>query len=104
MDGSDGPLSVASGVVCLSITVQPRASKTGLAGLQEGRLKIRIAAPPVDGEANGELIRFLARLFALPKTAVSILQGQRGKQKRVRLAGVSLESVRAKLMECGIPC
>ncbi|MHC1743049.1 MAG: DUF167 domain-containing protein [Syntrophobacteraceae bacterium] len=104
MNESNGPLSEVSGGVCLNITVQPRASKSGLVGIQQGRLKIRIAAPPVDGEANEELIRFLARLFALPKSAVSILQGQRGKQKRVQLAEVSLASVRVKLLELGIDC
>lgn len=104
MSESDGPLSVVSGSVCLSVMVQPRSSKSGVAGVQQGRLKIRIAAPPVDGEANDELVRFLARLFSVPKSAVTILQGHRGKQKRVQLADVTLESVRAKLLEFGISC
>ena len=104
MNENDGPLSQVSGGVCLNIMVQPRSSKSELAGMQQGRLKIRIAAPPVDGEANDELVRFLARLFGMPKSSVSILQGQRGKQKRVQLAGMSPESVRTRLREHGIDC
>lgn len=96
--GTDHPiLSEASDGVRIDVSVQPRASRSGFAGVHEGRLKVRIAAPPVDGEANEELTRFLARFFELPRSAVTILQGHRGKRKRVHLTGVSLESVRAKL-------
>jgi uncharacterized protein len=84
--------------------VQPRSSKSGIAGIHERRLKIRIAAPPVDGEANGELIDYLARFFELPRSSVSILQGQRGKRKRMLLAGQTVEAVRARLNAAGIDC
>ncbi len=104
MKENDGPLSEVSGGVCLNILVQPRSSKSELAGMQQGRLKIRIAAPPVDGEANDELVRFLARFFDRPKSSVRILQGHRGKQKRAQLTGMSAESVRTRLREHGIDC
>jgi hypothetical protein len=97
-------VSEIPGGVCLNVTVQPRSSRSELAGIHEDRLKIRIAAPPVDGEANGELVKFLARLFGLPKSAVSILQGQRGRQKRVGLAGLTRESVQVRLRDKGIVC
>jgi len=104
MARSNDFLSEISGGASMDVTVQPRASKSAFVGIHEGRLKIRIAAPPVDGEANEELIRFVARFFDLPKSAVSIAQGHRGKRKRVLLTGVSCESVRARLNQQGLGC
>ncbi len=99
MGAGDSIVSEVSDGVRINISVQPRAARSGLAGVHEGRLKVRIAAPPVDGEANEELTRFLARLFEVPRSAVTIVQGHRGKRKQVHLTGVSLESVRARLRE-----
>ncbi len=82
------------GGVTFSVRVQPRASSSGVAGEIDGALKIRLAAPPVDGEANEELVRLLAKLFSVPRTNVSIIGGQRSKNKLIRLEGVSSESFR----------
>ena len=72
----------------LALQIQPRASRTEVVGPLGGALKIRLAAPPVDGEANDELIRFLAKVLGVPKGAVEIASGSTGRRKRVRVKGV----------------
>lgn len=76
------------GGVELLVLVQPRASRTKVLGPHDGRLKIALAAPPVDGEANAALVAFLADLFGLKKAQVILLDGQTGRRKRVLLHGV----------------
>jgi uncharacterized protein len=70
-----------------AVRIVPRASRSEIAGEYNGALRIRIAAPPVAGAANRELIRLLARVFKLPQSAVEIVSGTASKSKIVRLAG-----------------
>lgn len=86
-------LSAKDGGVSFAVRVQPRASKSEVAGELDGALKVRLAAPPVDGEANEELIRFLARLFDTPRRQIAIISGQTSKNKLVRISGISVEEV-----------
>jgi len=65
--------------------LQPSAKSSGFAGLHGGRLKIRLAAPPVEGRANAALTDFLASAFAVSKTSVQLEYGMQGRQKRVRI-------------------
>lgn len=65
--------------------LQPKASKTEVVGLHGDALKIRIKAPPVDGKANLELIRFLAKEFAVHKRDVILISGELSRHKRVRI-------------------
>ena len=83
----------------LTIHIQPKASTTECVGIHGNAIKIREAAPPVDGAANEELIRFLARTLSLPLAAVHIESGTSGRHKRVRLRGVMAERVIARLMQ-----
>jgi len=83
----------------LRVHIQPRASDTACVGIHGNAIKIRIAAPPVDGAANEELIRFLTREFSVPAAAVCIESGTGGRQKRVRLRGVSAGQVLARLVQ-----
>jgi uncharacterized protein (TIGR00251 family) len=69
----------------LAIHLQPGAAREALAGTHGDRLKIRIAAPPVDGRANEQLIDFLARLFEVPRSRVELLAGHGSRSKRVRI-------------------
>lgn len=69
----------------LAVQVQPRASLDTLDGSHGERLKIRLTAPPVDGKANSQLIRFLARQFGVPKRQVQLLSGESSRAKRVRI-------------------
>lgn len=67
---------------------QPGAKQTRLVGLHDGKPKIQLKAPPVDGAANKALIAFLADLCKVPKSAVTIELGTSGRTKRVEVAGV----------------
>ncbi|MFA6283461.1 MAG: DUF167 family protein [Desulfurivibrionaceae bacterium] len=75
--------------ISLSVHVQPRASRTRIAGLHGDALKLCITTPPVDGKANAAVIEFLAKLFKIPKTAVTLASGEASRDKRIILAGVS---------------
>jgi hypothetical protein len=70
----------------LTLHVQPGAARTAVAGRHGDALKIRLAAPPVDGRANDELLRFLAEAFAVPQRAVTLVRGATSRQKCVAIA------------------
>lgn len=82
--------------VTLRLHIQPGAKRTGVAGLHGEALKIRLAAPPVDGKANACLIEFLADALGLPKSAVRIVGGETSRAKRVRIDGVDA----ARVLSC----
>ena len=73
----------------------PRAGRTACAGTRDGALLIRVAAPPVEGAANDAVIAFFAATLHVPKRNIQILGGERTRQKRVAIAGVTAEQVRA---------
>jgi hypothetical protein len=75
------------GALVFAVRVAPRASKTEAAGEHGGALKVRVAAPPVEGAANEELTRFLAKSFGVPARAVEIVGGRASKTKVVRAEG-----------------
>jgi uncharacterized protein len=77
------------GAVVLEVLVQPRASRTRAVGEHDGRLKVQLAAPPVDGQANAALVEFLAVALRVRKAEVSIVRGETGRRKTVRVAGVT---------------
>jgi uncharacterized protein (TIGR00251 family) len=70
-----------------AVRVVPRASSSAIVGEHDGALRIRIAAPPVEGAANRELIKVLAKCFDLPQNAVEIVSGVNSKSKTVRIRG-----------------
>jgi len=74
--------------VTLVLHVVPRARVTSVAGRHGDALKIRLAAPPVDGAANDELIRFLAERLSVPRSAVTIAAGHTSRRKTVKVAGI----------------
>jgi uncharacterized protein len=75
--------------VTFSVRVVPRASRSEVAGLQEGVLRIRIAAPPVNGAANRELVKFLSKRLKVPQAAITLVTGNNSKNKAVRIANPS---------------
>jgi uncharacterized protein (TIGR00251 family) len=81
-------------VITFRVRVVTRASKSEIAGEHDGALKVRIASPPVDGAANEELIKFLAKSFGVAKNAVEIISGHSSKLKLVRITGVRADPVR----------
>jgi uncharacterized protein (TIGR00251 family) len=83
--------------VVFEIRVVPRASRSEAAGIQGDALKLRITAPPVEGKANVECIRLLARLLGVKRAQVEILAGRTARTKTVAIAGIRAEAV-AKLL------
>ncbi|PJA79356.1 MAG: YggU family protein [Nitrospirae bacterium CG_4_9_14_3_um_filter_51_5] len=81
----------------IRIHLQPRASKTEIVGLHGEALKIRIASPPVDGQANAELCRYLARCLGVPQQSVQLISGVSSRQKRVFIPGKTLAEIGAVL-------
>ena len=77
---------------------QPGAKQTQCAGLHDGKPKIQLKAPPVDGAANKALIGFLSDVFGVPKSAISIELGASGRTKRVEVAGVDDAELSRRLL------
>jgi uncharacterized protein (TIGR00251 family) len=75
----------------LDVRVIPRASRDELAGMRDGRLLVRVTAPPLDGRANAAVCALLAKAAGVPKGAVSVVRGERSRDKRVRIEGVADE-------------
>lgn len=95
---SDSPSSVFAvqtgpGGVSFGVVVVPRASRSKIAGVHADSLKVTLAAPPVDGEANAELCKLLAKALGVPKRAVQITHGEHSKHKTVQVAGTTAEQV-----------
>ena len=88
-------ITAVPGGIELQIKVIPRAGRTALAGTRDGALLVRLAAAPVDGAANEALIDVIADALGVPKRSVSLVSGERSKQKRLRVLGVSVEDGRA---------
>ena len=72
----------------IDVRVVPRAGRSGVAGMRDGALLVRLAAAPVDGAANAELIEILARSLDLPRRRIEIVSGDRSRSKRVRVIGL----------------
>lgn len=85
--------------VTLTLHIQPGAKHTAVAGMHGEALKIRLHAPPVDGQANAQLIAFLAQRLAVPKNAIALLAGAASRAKRLHITGVSEAQVRQALTE-----
>ena len=81
----------AAGGATLSLHVQPGAKKSECAELHGEALKIRLAAPPVDGKANEALLRFLAQRLAIPRQQISLKSGQTSRQKVIEIESVTAE-------------
>ncbi len=91
----DGPGDAPSSE--LDVQVVPRASRSRIVGPHDGRLKIQLAAPPVDGAANEALVDLLAETLEVPRGAVQVLRGATGKRKTLRIAGLGAADLRARL-------
>lgn len=85
--------------VYLSVYAVPRSSKTEIVDLHEDRCKIRVKAPPVDGEANSALSEALAKIFRIPKKSVILDKGSKGKNKTFLLVGVNIAEANLILTE-----
>ncbi len=87
---------VAAGVE-IDVRVIPRAGKSAVAGERDGRVLVRLSAPPVEGAANQALIDLFSKLFGRPKRDIRLVSGDRSRAKRVAVDGVSVALVRERL-------
>lgn len=85
----------------LTVHVRPRSSRTECVGIHGDAVKIRLAACPIDGAANDELIRFIAERCAVPRANVQLLAGAEARRKRLCVKGVTAESLLARLLPGG---
>lgn len=92
--GSDLRLEQRDGSVRFRVHVQPRASRSEIVGIHGDALKVRLAAPPVDGAANDALVELLAETFAVGPRAVRIVAGQVSRAKVVEIDGITVSLVR----------
>ncbi|MBP6668034.1 MAG: DUF167 domain-containing protein [Gemmatimonadales bacterium] len=91
------PIDPTPAGIRLTCHVQPRASRTECAGRHGDALKIRLAAPPVDGAANEALLRFLADRLGVSRGAVTLRAGASSRRKVVEVQGVGPETAAARL-------
>lgn len=90
-------ISEVAGGVRLEVKVQPRSSRNQVAGEQGGVLKIKLTAPPVDGEANAALVDFLAAYLRLPRRDIVLVKGETSRHKIVEIRGVNADELRARM-------
>ena len=87
MDSPDLPcLSARGDGVLLQISVMPNAKRTAVDGLHDGALRVRLAAPPIDGRANKALVAWLAKSLGVPRRDVELLRGESSRRKQVAVA------------------
>ena len=86
-----------NGGVYISCHVQPGASKSGVSGLHGDSVKIKLHAPPVDGKANSELVKFIAESLSVSKSSVEIKSGQSSRKKVLFVSGVTADAARKLL-------
>jgi uncharacterized protein (TIGR00251 family) len=81
----------------LNVRLQPRARKDEVVGERDGRIVIRVTAPPVDGKANDALCRLIAKAANVAPSRVAVVRGHTGRNKVVRVEGVDLTTLRSAL-------
>jgi uncharacterized protein (TIGR00251 family) len=86
-----------AGGATLRVRVSPRASRDEVAGERDGALVVRLTAPPVEGQANAALLRFLARRLGVAPSTLSVARGAKGRDKVLLVAGARADDVRASL-------
>jgi uncharacterized protein (TIGR00251 family) len=90
-------ISPSAGGIRLQVRVVPRASRSAVAGVREGRLIVRVTAPPVDGAANDAVVEMLSTVLQVPRRAITIVVGQTGRDKTVAIEGVTESLLRQRL-------
>jgi uncharacterized protein (TIGR00251 family) len=81
------------GAVTFDVLVQPRASRAKIGPLHDGRLKVAVTAPPVDGEANAAVIELIAKTLGVAKGAVRVVAGASSRRKTVEVRGVARAAI-----------
>ncbi len=92
-----GEAAQPSDEAALLVRVQPRASRNELAGERDGRLVVRVTAPPADGRANVAMRRLIAKRAGVPQSRVEIIRGRASRDKLVRIGGLDTRTLRSRL-------
>lgn len=90
-------IGTKDGALRLRVHVKPRASRSRIVGERDGGLEVAVAAPPVDGEANAELVRTIARALGVRRSAVAVVTGATGRTKLLAIEGLDEATLRARL-------
>ncbi|MDX2090659.1 MAG: DUF167 domain-containing protein [Kofleriaceae bacterium] len=88
-------ISEHAGAVTFDVLVQPRASRAKLGPVHDGRLKVSVTSPPVDGEANAAVIALLAKTLGVARGAVEVIAGASSRRKTVRVTGATVAQIEA---------
>ncbi len=100
MSGVDKAVRATADGVRLIVRAQPRASRSAISGvMDDGALKVAVAAPPVDGAANDAIVELLAAALGVPRRSVSIVRGQTGRNKQVDVAGIDVATAIKKITD-----
>ncbi len=93
------PLKIRKSATSIDIAlhVQPRARKNEIAGVHDGALKLKVVAPPVENAANEAVIKFFASMFDIPRSRLTIVSGEKSRDKTLRLEGVSQSDFLSRL-------
>jgi uncharacterized protein (TIGR00251 family) len=86
-----------AGSVTVDVLVQPRASRAKVGPVHDGRLKVAVTSPPVDGEANAAVIELFAKQLGIAKGAVEVIAGTASRRKTLRISGVTAAAVEGLL-------
>ncbi|HEY4179173.1 MAG TPA: DUF167 domain-containing protein [Kofleriaceae bacterium] len=86
-----------AGAVTVDITVSPRASRAKIGPVHDGRIKVSVTAPPVDGEANAAVVELFAKALRVAKGAVEVVMGASSRRKTVRITGANRSAIEALL-------
>lgn len=95
------PIHESAEGISFTIKVYPRAKKNAITGELDGVLKVSLTAPPADGKANEACVAFFAKLLKVPRSSVSIANGQKGRRKVIRIAGLAVSET-AKTIHASI--
>ena len=98
MTSGDAIVRDVAGAVELEVLVVPRASRSHVVGIHGDRVKVQLAAPPVDGAANEALVALFAAFFDVPRRAIAIVRGETSRRKTVRIEGGDAVAIRRRLV------
>jgi hypothetical protein len=87
----------------IRVRLTPRSTRDEIVGWQDGSLRVRVSAPPVEGKANAALERLLAKALGVPKIAVGIVSGGRSREKTVVIDGLSQDEALQRLRQIVLP-
>jgi uncharacterized protein (TIGR00251 family) len=97
-EAEDGPFKNTSEGVSIMVHAQPGAKRTEVVGMHGGSLKIRIQAPPLDGKANDELVRFFAKILNVTRSDVKMIRGDKSREKVFVISDMDDIEARKKLL------